>query len=124
MPAPSKKRILVVEDDRAIARILEKILEVDYEVTLAHDGIEGLEVARRLTPDLALLDVALPGMDGFELAEELRGELGLRKTRVIFLTAKDNPLDMLRGIQVGARHYLTKPFQLEQVRDKVAEVLR
>jgi CheY-like chemotaxis protein len=88
MPAPSKKRILVVEDDRAIARML------------------------------------MPGMDGFQVAAALKGELELHRTSVIFLTARDSPLDMLRGVQVGARHYLTKPFEAEQVRDKVAEALK
>jgi DNA-binding response OmpR family regulator len=124
MPASSKKRILVVEDDRAIARMLEKILKADYEVVVAHDGAEALKVARQAVPDLALLDVMLPGMDGLRLAERLKRELGLGKIPIIFLTAKDSPLDVVRGIQVGARHYLTKPFKLEDVRDKVAKVLK
>jgi CheY-like chemotaxis protein len=124
MTAPSKQRILVVDDDRAIARMLEKILEADYEVTLAYDGAEALEAAGQAAPELALLDVMLPDMDGFELAERLKVEPGLAKTRIIFLTAKDKPLDMLRGIQVGARHYLTKPFRLEEIRDTVARALK
>jgi DNA-binding response OmpR family regulator len=123
MPASSKKRILVVEDDLAIARMLEKILTADYEVVVAHDGAEALKAARQKAPDLALLDVMLPGMDGLRLAERLKRELGLGKIPIIFLTAKDSPLDVVRGIQVGARHYLTKPFKLEEVRDKVAKAL-
>jgi CheY-like chemotaxis protein len=124
MSAPSKQRILVVDDDRAIARMLEKILEADYQVTVAYDAAEALEAAGQEAPDLALLDVMLPGMNGFDLAERLRVEPGLANIRIIFLTAKDKPLDMLRGIQVGARHYLTKPFRLEEVRDTVARALK
>ncbi len=124
MPAVSKKRILVVDDDRAIARMLERILAADYEVRLAHDGLQALEVARQMQPDLALLDVMLPGMNGFLLAERLQVELGPRKIPFIFLTARDSPLDVLRGIQLGARHYLIKPFKLEEVRHQVAEALR
>jgi DNA-binding response OmpR family regulator len=123
MPASSKKRILVVEDDHAIARMLEKILKPDYEVVVAHDGAEAMKAARQNAPDLALLDVMLPGMDGLRLAERLKRDLGLGKIPIIFLTAKDSPLDVVRGIQVGARHYLTKPFKLEEVRDKVAKAL-
>jgi DNA-binding response OmpR family regulator len=119
----SKKRILVVEDDLAIARMLEKILKADYEVMVAHNGAEALKKARLFPPHLALLDVMLPGMDGLRLAERLKVDLGLGKTIIIFVTAKDTPLDMILGIQAGARHYLTKPFKLEEVRDKVAKAL-
>jgi DNA-binding response OmpR family regulator len=124
MPPTSKKRVLVVEDDLAIARMLEKILQADYEVMVAHDGAAALKAARRTAPDLALLDVELPGLNGLHLAERLKVELGLGKIPIIFLTARDSPLDVVRGIQVGARHYLTKPFKLEEVRDKVAKALK
>ena len=124
MPAASKKRVLVVEDDPAIARMLEKILQADYEVMVAHNGAEALQKARRFPPHLALLDVMMPGMDGLRLAERLKVEPGLGKTPIIFLTAKDTPSDVVRGIQAGARHYLTKPFKLDEVRDKVAKVLK
>jgi DNA-binding response OmpR family regulator len=124
VPTASKKRILVVEDDQAIARMLEKILEPEHEVMVVHNGTEALQTARKFPPDLALLDVMVPGMNGLDLAERLRVELKLDRIPIIFLTAKDTPLDVVRGIQAGARHYLTKPFKLDDVRNKVQKALK
>jgi CheY-like chemotaxis protein len=124
MPVENRKRVLIAEDDPAIAKMLAKVLEEDYEVAVTNDGIQALALARQHPPDLLLADVMMPGLDGFQLAERLRREPGLSKLRIVFLTARDGPVDVVRGIQVGARHYLTKPFKLKDVRDKVAKALK
>jgi CheY-like chemotaxis protein len=124
MPAQNRKRVLIVEDDPAIAKMLAKVLEEDYEVAVTNNGIQALALARRHPPDLLLADVMMPGLDGFQLAERLRREPGLSKLRIVFLTARDGPGDVVRGIQAGARHYVTKPFKLQDVRDKVAKALK
>ncbi len=118
-----KKRILVAEDDPAISRMLEKVLMRDYDVSLATDGREAVAVATRTLPHLLLLDIMMPGMDGLAAARQIREMPLTKNVPVIFLTAKDGPMDVIKGIQFGARHYITKPFKLEDLLSKVKKVL-
>jgi DNA-binding response OmpR family regulator len=119
----SKKRVLVVEDDEGIRSMLQKMLAKDYTVVVAQDGQQGLLLAQKAKPDLLLLDVALPGIDGFDLATQIREEPNLKDVPLIFLTARDTPADTIKGIQAGAKHYITKPFKMSDVLKKLEHIL-
>jgi DNA-binding response OmpR family regulator len=123
MTDTKRKRILIADDDPAIARMLMKLLEKDYETVVARTGTEAMRLALETEPDLILLDVEMPGMDGFRVAELLKKDPDLTRIPVIFLTARGAAADVVRGIQAGARHYLVKPFKLEEVRAKVQKAL-
>jgi len=122
-PAP-RKRILVAEDDDAIATLLVKTLSLDHDVTLARNGHEALALAGKVRPDLLLLDIMMPGIDGLQVSRLARKLEGLGKVPIVFVTAKDRPSDVIKGIQYGARHYITKPFKLADVREKIAKILK
>lgn len=119
-----KKKILVVEDDASIRRMLELSLQRTYDVRVVEDGLAGLEMAKEWQPDLFLLDVMLPGITGLQLARELRKVPGLERVPLAFLTAKDDPKSMAEGIISGARHYIVKPFSLHEVMKLVERMLR
>jgi DNA-binding response OmpR family regulator len=125
---PTKSRtakILVVEDDPAISALLKKALENNaYRVVTAGDGEEALIICVEERPDIVLLDVNLPKLDGFSVAKRLKGVDSLKNIPIIFLTAKDRPTDMIQGIQAGAKHYLTKPFNMDELLAKVKKLLR
>ncbi len=115
--------ILIVEDEHAVARGLQYALEQEgYDVTLARSGEEGLEVATRSAPDLVLLDVRLPGMDGFEVLRRLRA--AGTKSPVLMLTARDEEVDKVIGLELGADDYLTKPFGLRELLSRIKALLR
>lgn len=118
-----KKRILVADDDPAISRLLERVLVREYDVVIASDGPGALALAQQIRPGLMILDVMMPGMDGFQLANRLRSVPELKNAPIIFLTARDGPLDTIKGIQSGARHYLTKPFKIDDLLTKVKKIL-
>lgn len=120
----AKRRILIAEDDDEIAALLLRLLRDDYDVSRAHDGHEALVLASRTQPDLLLFDIMMPGLDGLQVSRYARELQGLEKVPIIFLTAKDQPYDIVRGIQHGARHYITKPFKLSDVRAKIAKILK
>lgn len=123
-PTPtSKKRILVADDDPAISRLLERVLARDYDVVVASDGRAALALATQVKPHLLILDVMMPGLDGFAVATQLKKQPELKTAAVIFLTARDTPLDTIKGIQAGARHYLTKPFKIDDLAAKVKKTL-
>lgn len=106
-------RILIVEDERKMAGILKKGLEEEqHSVTLAYDGREGLKLASQKGFDALVLDVMLPGMDGFEVARALRGTGN--PTPILMVTARDAVPDIVRGLDLGADDYLTKPFSFEE----------
>ncbi|HWK24215.1 MAG TPA: response regulator transcription factor [Ureibacillus sp.] len=117
------KTILVVEDEVSIATLLKYNLErVGYEVLLAHDGKVGLEMAINHSPDLILLDLMLPTMDGMEVCRELRSQK--RNIPIIMLTARDDEFDKVLGLELGADDYMTKPFSPREVIARVKAVLR
>jgi len=124
VPEGSKKRILVAEDDPSISAMLQKVLSQFYDVTVAPDGAAALAAARKPpAPDLLLLDVMMPGMDGHAVAAAVRQLPGLKSIPIIFLTAKTGPSEVIKGIQSGARHYLTKPFKIDDLVSKVKKAL-
>ena len=114
--------VLVVEDDRNIAELLQMYLEKEgYAVTTAFDGGKGLEKFRTIQPDLVLLDVMMPVMDGWAVCNAIRAE---SKTPIIMLTAKSETSDKVQGLKAGADDYITKPFEMKEVLARVEAVLR
>lgn len=116
------KKILIVEDDTNIRSLLQLYLEQEgYQVEIAGDGAEGLRVFKRVHPDLVLLDLMMPVMDGTQMIRELRT---FSKTPVIILTAKGEVFDKVTLLELGADDYITKPFEMREVIARVRAVLR
>ena len=114
--------VLVVEDDRNIAELLQMYLEKEgYAVTIAGDGGLGLEKFRAIKPDLVLLDLMMPVMDGWAVCKAIRAE---GNTPVIMLTAKSETDDKIAGLKSGADDYITKPFEMREVLARIEAVLR
>ena len=114
--------VLVVEDDRNIAELLQMYLEKEgYTVTVAADGGQGLSKFRANKPDLVLLDVMMPVMDGWAVCRAIRAE---SQTPVIMLTAKGETDDKVAGLKQGADDYITKPFEMKEVLARIEAVLR
>jgi DNA-binding response OmpR family regulator len=119
-----RRRIVIAEDDPAIASMLQKVLSQHYDVSVAHDGKQALVLALQPPrPALLLLDVMMPGLDGLGVAAEVKKDPNLKSIPIIFLTAKAGATDVIKGIQSGARHYLTKPFKIDEVLAKVKKAL-
>ncbi len=114
--------VLIVEDDANIRELLQLYLEKDgYAVTLAADGGQGLEKFRAIDPDLVLLDVMMPVMDGWAVCKAIRAESA---TPVIMLTAKGETDDKVTGLKAGADDYITKPFEMKELLARIEAVLR
>ena len=114
--------VLIVEDDRNIAELLQMYLEKEgYAVTIALDGGQGLEKFRAIRPDMVLLDVMMPVMDGWAVCRAIRAE---SQTPIIMLTAKSETSDKVQGLRSGADDYITKPFEMREVLARVEAVLR
>ena len=114
--------VLVVEDDKNIAELLQMYLEKEgYAVTVAHDGGTGLSKYRTIGPDIVLLDVMMPVMDGWSVCKAIRSE---SQTPIIMLTAKGETDDKVAGLRSGADDYITKPFEMKEVLARIEAVLR
>jgi two-component system alkaline phosphatase synthesis response regulator PhoP len=119
----AKKRILVVEDEPDLAMGLRDNLQFEgYEVVVAPDGEQGLELALAEKPDLMLLDIMLPGIDGFEVCSRLREQGFLAP--IIMLTARGQEIDKVRGLELGADDYITKPFGVRELLARLKAALR
>ena len=117
-----KKKILVVEDEKAISDILVFNLQREgYDTLAAYDGAEGLRCALEEAPDLILLDVMLPEMDGFEVCRRVRAE---KDTPIIMLTAKGGDMDKILGLEYGADDYISKPFNILEVKARIKAIIR
>ncbi len=118
-------RILIVEDERDIADLIGfNLLRAGYEIIKAHDGVEGTELALRERPDLILLDLMLPGRDGYSVFRELRRDPRTVNTPVIMLTARAQTEDRIQGLEAGADDYLTKPFSPKELMLRVQAILK
>ena len=116
------KSILIVEDDNNIADLLRLYLEKEgYQATIAADGTQGIDLYRKLRPDLVLLDVMMPGVDGWGVLRAIRQ---VSQTPVIMLTAKGETTDKVSGLKQGADDYITKPFEMKEVLARIEAVLR
>lgn len=121
----SKSRILLVEDDSSISDILKHNLERDgYEVIAAADGQTALQRARSLSPDLIVLDLMIPVIDGLEVCRQLRSDPRTREIRVVMLTAKGEETDEVVGFHLGADDYVTKPFRIKPLMERIKAQLR
>jgi DNA-binding response OmpR family regulator len=115
-----KIKILAVDDEPNILMSIEFILDMEgYEVHTAHDGEDALEVARRVRPDVILLDINMPRKDGYEVCRILREQEDMAGTKVIMLTAKGQTLEKKKGLEVGADEYVTKPFSADDLLLKI-----
>ncbi|MEK7327256.1 MAG: response regulator transcription factor [Chloroflexota bacterium] len=118
-------RVLVVDDDKQIVRLLQSYLEkAGFAVLTAHDGETALHTIRRERPDLILLDLMLPGRDGWEITRRLRADEHLAATPIVMLTARVEDTDKILGLELGADDYVTKPFNPAEVVARARAVLR
>ena len=120
-----KRSILVVEDDESVRTLVARQLQAAYDVHQAPDAQHALDVLKQIkAPDLIICDVMMPGMTGIQFAKHLKTQNDLKQVPIIFLTAKTGALDVIEGINAGARHYITKPFNMRDLLDKVAKAIK
>lgn len=120
------KLVFVVDDDAALRSLLAKALEAKgYQVTQAANGLEASELLGRMArrPDLLICDVMMPVIDGFSFARIVKRHAELQAMPLIFLTGRTQPVDLVHGINLGARHYVQKPFSMRHLMDKVEKAL-
>src|SRR5690554_5286235 len=121
----AKKRLLIIEDDVDVQEMLAVYFEsLGYEVLLATEGAEGIALARSKFPNLILLDVMLPDMDGFDTCKALRTSTLTKYIPITFLTQRDARADKVAGLELGADDYVTKPFDMEELRLRVQGSIR
>lgn len=118
-------QILAIDDDELVSRTLQRALKMyGHQVMVAKSGTEGLQLARRHHPDLFILDIMMPGADGYQICRQIRGDPLLQDLPVLFLTAKAKDEDKIEGFRAGADDYLTKPFNMEELELRVKAILR
>jgi DNA-binding response OmpR family regulator len=118
------KRVLIADDEPNIVTSLEFLLEHNgYEVRIARDGREALELVRDFAPDLVLLDVMMPVHNGYEVCQSIRANPDRQRTKVLMLTAKGRDVEATKGLAVGADAYVTKPFSTKELVQRVKEML-
>jgi DNA-binding response OmpR family regulator len=121
----SKGRILVVEDDPDISQMLRLYFDSQgYEVLTVMRGNDALDVCRKKQPNVVVLDIMLPDMDGYDVCRELRGNLRTSHIPIIFLTQKDERSDKIAGLELGADDYITKPFDIEELKLRIQGAMR
>lgn len=121
----AEKKILIVDDEDHIRELLKFNLEKSgYVVYTANDGLEALNLAREKQVDLILLDLMLPGMDGFEVCKEIRRDNIISNVPIIMLTAKSEEIDKILGLELGADDYITKPFSIRELSARIKALLR
>jgi DNA-binding response OmpR family regulator len=119
-----ENKILVIEDDPATSRLVEYSLRHDgYQVVRASNGLEGIRMARTEAPDLVILDVMLPGLDGFEICHRLRSDAATARLPILMFSAKAQEIDKSTGLKVGADEYLTKPAAPAEIVSRVQQLL-
>ena len=118
-----QERLLIVEDEENIANAQKLILEDHYSVHIASDGETGLQKIRQLKPDLVVLDLMLPNRGGYDICFNMQQDQELSKTKVLMVTALNQPVDRQKGVLVGADAYLTKPFEPSQLLGEVKRLL-
>jgi DNA-binding response OmpR family regulator len=120
------KHILVVEDDESVRSLLVRQLQTaGFDMHDAGDAQQALEKLKTIPlPDLIICDVMMPGMTGVQFAKHLKGTNEFKQVPIIFLTARTGALDVIEGINAGARHYITKPFNMKDLLDKVVKAMK
>lgn len=119
----SKKKILIVDDEPNIVMSLEYTFKKnDFEVFIARDGIEALEILKMQSPDIIILDVMMPMVDGYATLEQIKKDEKLQHCKVIFLSAKNKESDIEKGLALGADLYMTKPFSVKKLVEQVNDL--
>ena len=117
--------VLVVDDEEMVARSIERTLRGhEFKITVANSGVQALQTARRKPPAIMLLNVNMPGMDGFAVCREVRSDPLLSDTPILFLTARSRDEEKIAGFRAGADDYLTKPFNIDELLMRVRAILR
>jgi len=120
----SNKRVLVIEDDASNQKIIEMVLsKCSCDVKVAGNGEDGLEMARTFVPDLILMDIMMPKMNGFDVLRAIRTLGGLAKIPVVIISAKASAEDTAQALGLGATEFLTKPFRIKELQDVVERFL-
>jgi DNA-binding response OmpR family regulator len=121
---PTGKVVLVVEDDESVRTMLARALGQRYQVHCAVDGLSAAELLGKLPKlDLLVCDVMMPNIDGFSLVRMMRNQQSLKSIPVLFLSAKSNTQAVVEGLGLGAKHYMTKPFSVKELLEKVDKIL-
>ena len=121
----AEDKILIVDDEEHIRELIKFNLEQNgYKVISADNGIDALKIAKTEKPQLILLDVMLPGMDGYDVCKEIRRDHSISTTPIIMITAKGEELDKILGLELGADDYITKPFSIRELIARVKAILR
>ena len=120
----SESRVLIVDDVKANVDLLVEALRAEYKVSAALDGESALRIAQKAPPDLILLDIVMPGVDGYEVCRRLRSAAATRETPVMFLSSLEDVTDKARGFEVGGNDYVTKPFEMLEVKARVRSLLK
>jgi two-component system OmpR family response regulator len=117
-------KILIVDDEPNIVMSLEYAFKKKgFKVFIARDGGEALEIIKNHIPDVVLLDVMMPNVDGYETLKQIKNKKNLEATKVVFLTAKNKASDIEKGLEMGADKYLTKPFSIKKVVSEILELV-
>ncbi|MGY6561332.1 MAG: response regulator [Luteibaculaceae bacterium] len=120
----TKKKILIVDDEPNIILSLDFLMRKNkYQVFIARNGKEALEIARQQLPDVMLLDIMMPEVDGFEVCETLKNDEKTKHIKIIFLSAKSAEVDIEQGLKLGASDYVTKPFSTKALVEKVNQLV-
>lgn len=117
------KKIIIADDEHKILMSLEySFKKTGYDVYIARDGTEVLEFLKDMVPDVILLDIMMPNLDGFSTLQIIRQDQKLKDTKVIFLSAKNNPKDIEKGLEMGAHAYVTKPYSIKKLIQQIEEM--
>ena len=120
----SKKHILLIDDMTTNLKVVGEVLKDNYTLSMAKSGPQALQLLGRMTPDLILLDVMMPEMDGYQTLQEIRKVAGCSKVPVVFMTADNGTANEVKGFELGAMDYIHKPIAPELVRSRIARVIR
>ena len=115
---------MIVEDDLDLQILLKNLFKTEFDVTLCENGLEGLKALEKgPKPDLIIADIMMPLLNGLTMVDAIKKHQGTEDIPVIFLTAKSTPADVIEGINVGAKYYITKPFKIDELQSKVKRIL-
>ncbi|WP_419868055.1 response regulator transcription factor [Chryseobacterium sp. CT-SW4] len=118
------RKIVIADDEHKILMSLEySFRKSGYEVFIARDGTEVLDFLKTITPDVILLDIMMPNLDGYSTLEFIKQQKKLEETKVIFLSAKNNPKDIEKGLEMGADAYITKPYSIKKLLQQIEDLL-
>ena len=120
----SESRILIVDDAKTNIDILVEALRDEYKLSVALDGAAALRSVEKSAPDLVLLDIVMPGLDGYEVCRQLRAQESTRELPIMFLSSLEDVRDKTRGFEAGGNDYLTKPFEVLEVKARVRSLLK